>query len=85
MVWWRSCCGLRANGEAPEQEAREGEDACYTSMAISFRYETEVVATLLASWDSDFIHPIEHLEICGSDGEIVVDNVLTRGNAHETR
>ena len=57
---------------------REGEDACYTSMAISCRYETEVVATLMASWDSDFIHPIERLEICGSDGEIVVDNVLTR-------
>ncbi|MDE0425442.1 Gfo/Idh/MocA family oxidoreductase [Candidatus Poribacteria bacterium] len=61
-----------------EHEAREGEEACYTSMAISFRYETKVVATLMASWDSDFIHPIEHLEICGSDGEIVVDNVLTR-------
>ena len=61
-----------------KHEAREGEDACYTSMAISLRYETEAVATLMASWDSDFIHPIERLEICGSDGEIVVDNVLTR-------
>ena len=59
-------------------EARDGEEACYTSMAISFRYENEVVATLLASWDSDFIHPIERLEICGSTGEIVIDNVLTR-------
>lgn len=61
-----------------KHKAREGEDACYTSMAISLRYETETVATLMASWDSDFIHPIERLEICGSDGEIVVDNVLTR-------
>jgi len=61
-----------------KHEAREGEDACYTSMAISLRYQTEAVATLMASWDSDFIHPIERLEICGSDGEIVVDNVLTR-------
>ena len=39
-----------------QHEVREGEDACYTSMAISFRYETEAVATLMASWDSDF-HP----------------------------
>ena len=61
-----------------EHEARNGEDACYTSMAISFKYETEVVATLIASWDSDFIHPIERLEICGSSGEIVVDNVLSK-------
>ncbi len=60
-----------------KQQVRAGEDACYTSMAISLRYETEAVATLLASWDSDFIHPIEQLEICGSDGEIVVNNVLT--------
>lgn len=59
-------------------EARNGEDACYTSMAISFKYETEVVATLMASWDSDFLHPIERLEICGSAGEIVVDNVLSK-------
>ena len=61
-----------------KNEAREGEDACYTSMAISLRFETEVVATLLASWDSDFIHPIERMDICGSAGEIVVDNVLSR-------
>ncbi len=60
-----------------KQLAHEGEDACYTSMAISLRYETEAVATLLASWDSDFIHPIERLEICGADGDIVVNNVLT--------
>ena len=61
-----------------KHEAREGEDACYTSMAISVGYGTEIVATLLASWDSDFIHPIERMEICGAAGEIVVDNVLSR-------
>ncbi len=61
-----------------KNEAREGENACFTSMAISLRYETETVATLLASWDSDFIHPIERLEICGSKGEILVDNVLNK-------
>ncbi len=61
-----------------EHEARDGEDACFTSMAISFKYETEIVATLMASWDSDFIHPIERLEICGSAGEITVDNVLSK-------
>ncbi|MFB3042166.1 MAG: Gfo/Idh/MocA family protein [Candidatus Poribacteria bacterium] len=59
-------------------DAKEGEPACYTSMAISLKYETEAVASLLASWDSDFIHPIERLEICGSAGEIVVDNVLSK-------
>lgn len=61
-----------------KHEARDGEDACYTSMAISLRYDSEKVATLLASWDSDFIHPIERLEICGASGEIVVDNVLSK-------
>ena len=47
-------------------------------MALSMRYETDAVASLLSSWDSDFTHPIERLEICGSDAEIVVDNVLSR-------
>ena len=62
----------------------EGETACYTSMAISVRFADksadshESVATLMASWDSDFIHPIERLEICGDKGEIVVDNVLSK-------
>ena len=56
----------------------EGETACYTSMAISLRFADNAVSTLLASWDSDFIHPIERLEICGDKGEIVVDNVLSK-------
>ena len=60
------------------KEANPDEHPCWTSMALSMRYETDAVASLLASWDSDFTHPIERLEICGSDAEIVVDNVLSR-------
>jgi len=55
-----------------------GETACYTSMAISLRFADNAVSSLLASWDSDFIHPIERVEICGDKGEIVVDNVLSK-------
>ena len=58
-------------------QAKPGEPACYTSMAISLRYADEAVATLLASWDSDFVHPIEHFEICGDKGEIIVDNIMS--------
>ena len=56
----------------------DGETACYTSMAISLRFADNAVSSLLASWDSDFIHPIERVEICGDKGEIVVDNVLSK-------
>lgn len=56
----------------------DGETACYTSMAISLRFADNAVSSLLASWDSDFVHPIERVEICGDKGEIVVDNVLSK-------
>ena len=59
-------------------EVKPGEQPCWTSMAISLRYQNDAVASLLASWDSDFTHPIERFEICGTAGEIVVDNILSR-------
>ena len=52
------------------KEANPDEHPCWTSMALSMRYETDAVASLLASWDSDFTHPIERLEICGSDARL---------------
>ena len=63
-------------------QAKEGEPSVYTSMAVGLKYETEAVATLLASWDSDFVSPIEHFEMCGSKGEIVVDNIMSEARYH---
>jgi len=63
----------------PRYDSVKAEDTpCWTSMAISLRYADQAVASLLASWDSDFINPIERVEICGDGGEIVVDNVISR-------
>ena len=65
-----------------EAEAQEGEPACYTNMAISLKFASEAVATLLASWDSDFVSPIEHFEMNGSKGEIIVDNIMSEARYH---
>ena len=63
-------------------QAKTGEPAVYTSMAISLKFASEAVATLLASWDSDFIHPIEWMEICGERAEIKVDNIMSGASLH---
>ena len=60
-----------------QAEAKACEPACYTSMAIGLKFAGEAVATLLASWDSDFVSPIEHFEMNGTMGEIVVDNIMS--------
>lgn len=57
-------------------QARQGEDVVYTSIAISMKFAAERVGTLMASWDSSFTHPIEFLEVCGSNGYMRVDNIV---------
>ena len=57
-------------------QARDGEDVVYTSIAISMKFADERVGTLMASWDSAFAHPIEFLEICGKNGYMRVDNIV---------
>jgi len=70
-----SACAQMAK---PRKDQAAGDDpSCYTSMAISLKYADEAVATLLASWDSDFTSPIELMEICGDKGAIVIDNIMT--------
>ena len=59
-----------------KDEAREGEPACYTSIAISVKFANESVGTLMASWDSSFNHPIELLEVCGRKGYFHVENIV---------
>ena len=65
-----------------QAEGAAGEPACYTSMAISLKFASEAVATLLASWDSDFVSPIEHFEMNGTKGEITVDNIMSEARYH---
>lgn len=64
------------------EQAKPGEPACYTSMAISVKFASEAVATLLASWDSDFVHPIEVMEIGGSKAQIKVHNIMSGASLH---
>ncbi len=59
-------------------EARPGEPPLWTSMAISVRFANDAVASYLASYDSDYTHPIERLEARGNKGALVVDNILTK-------
>jgi predicted dehydrogenase len=69
---------VSAHMARPRQaQAKPGEPACYTSIAISLKFASEAVATLLASWDADFVHPIEMMEICGDKGTIMVDNIMS--------
>jgi len=53
-----------------------GEEVVYTSMAISIKFTAERVAVLMASWDSAFTHPIEIVEVCGSNGYMQVNNIV---------
>ena len=57
-------------------QANPGEDVVYTSIAISMKFAAERVGTLMASWDSSFNHPIEFLEVCGSNGYMRADNIV---------
>ena len=57
-------------------QARPNEEATYTSIAISVKFENEAVGTLMASWDSSFTHPIELMEICGTKGYLQVENIV---------
>jgi predicted dehydrogenase len=68
---------ISAHMAAPRaNQAREGEDIVYTSIAVSIKFSNECVGTLMASWDSSFTHPIEFLEVCGSNGYMRVDNIV---------
>ncbi len=53
-----------------------GEEVVYTSIAISIKFIEERVAVLMASWDSAFTHPIEIVEVCGSNGYLQVNNIV---------
>lgn len=63
-------------GKSRRNDSQPEGPACWTSMAIGFRFAGGAVATLLGSWESDFTHPIERFEVCGNVGEIVVDNII---------
>ena len=58
-------------------QADPDQPATYTSIAISLKFECEAVATLLASWDAGFTHPIEFLEVAGPKGQIKIDNIMS--------
>jgi UDP-N-acetylglucosamine 3-dehydrogenase len=53
-----------------------GEEVVYTSIAVSMKFAEERVAVLMASWDSAFTHPIEIVEVCGSNGYMQVNNIV---------
>ena len=49
----------------------------YTSAAIAVRFANGAVGTLLGSWDSSYDHPSAVvMEISGTEGRAVVDNVV---------
>jgi predicted dehydrogenase len=49
----------------------------YSSAAVSLRFASGAVGTLLGSWDASYDHPgAQGLEVCGTDGRVVVDNVV---------
>jgi myo-inositol 2-dehydrogenase / D-chiro-inositol 1-dehydrogenase len=49
----------------------------HTSAAISLRFASGAVGTLLGSWDSSYRHPSAVvLEVSGTEGRVVVDNVV---------
>ncbi|MDQ1326873.1 MAG: Gfo/Idh/MocA family oxidoreductase, partial [Candidatus Poribacteria bacterium] len=54
----------------------QGEEVVYTSIAVSMKFTEERVAVLMASWDSAFTHPIEIVEVCGSNGYMQVNNIV---------
>lgn len=49
----------------------------YTSAALSMGFASGAVGTLLGSWDSSYEHPsAQVLEMSGTEGRIVVDNIV---------
>jgi predicted dehydrogenase len=49
----------------------------YTSAAVSLRFASGAVGTLLGSWDSSYSHPGSiTFEVSGTEGRIEVDNVV---------
>jgi len=49
----------------------------YTSAAVTVKYAGGAVGTLLGSWDSSYAHPgSQLLEVSGTEGRVVVDNVV---------
>jgi myo-inositol 2-dehydrogenase / D-chiro-inositol 1-dehydrogenase len=49
----------------------------YTSAAVSMSFAEGAVGTLLGSWDSSYDHPsAQVLEMCGTEGRVVVDNIV---------
>jgi myo-inositol 2-dehydrogenase / D-chiro-inositol 1-dehydrogenase len=56
----------------------------YTSAAIALRFASGAVGTLLGSWDSSYEHPrAQVLELSGTDGRVVVDDVVDSVRLHE--
>jgi predicted dehydrogenase len=49
----------------------------YTSAAVTARFQSGAVGALLGSWDSSYRHPgSQLLEVSGTEGRVVVDNVV---------
>jgi predicted dehydrogenase len=49
----------------------------FTSAAATARFESGAVGALLGSWDSSYQHPgSQLLEVSGTEGRVVVDNVV---------
>ncbi|MFH1566487.1 MAG: Gfo/Idh/MocA family oxidoreductase [Gemmatimonadota bacterium] len=47
----------------------------YTSLAVSAKFSTAAVGTLLLSWDSVFTNGLEYLELCGDRGRCTMHDV----------
>jgi myo-inositol 2-dehydrogenase/D-chiro-inositol 1-dehydrogenase len=55
----------------------------YTSAAISLRFKSGAVGSLLGSWDSSYDHPAAvTMEISGTKGRAVIDNVIEAVRLH---
>jgi predicted dehydrogenase len=56
----------------------------YTSAAVSMRFVGGAVGTLLGSWDSSYNHPsAQILEVSGTEGRVVVDNIVDGVRLHK--
>ena len=54
----------------------------YCSAAITFKFVTGAVGTMIGSWDSSFNHPIEYLEVCGTKAYAVVEDIVSEVRLH---
>ena len=55
----------------------------YTSAAISLRFESGAVGSLLGSWDSSYDHPAAvTMEVAGTSGRAVIENVVESVRLH---